>query len=398
MHVDVANISKAMVCPYYGYEIPKYQELGLDPDRIYQLYRDPAELAAAADTFKRIPLLIIHKAVSAEEPEQMLVVGCTGDNVSFELPYLKASLSVWTDEAIKLIESKSKEELSCGYYYRCDLTPGVADGVPYDGVMRDMYGNHVAIVEEGRCGPDVIVPDELPTELKHMRRTKLIAALASFFKPDADLIAVDAVIKSLATSAADSDLTDKEKKDAEDAALAIKRAGGAADAELTDEEKEEAREKAKDKKAKDKAAKDAKDAKAAKDAARRARDDDPDHREDFSEDAQTVTVDQMNAAIATKSKEAVKEAIARTEALHAARREVEPVCGHCALDSADAVYAYALKQLGVETKDIHASAYPAMLKMAREKRAVPDNLGMDSAGDAGNDADAIFGDLSRLRS
>ena len=43
LQVAVSNISKANVCPYYGREIPGWEELGLEPDKIYQLYRDPEE-------------------------------------------------------------------------------------------------------------------------------------------------------------------------------------------------------------------------------------------------------------------------------------------------------------------------------------------------------------------
>ena len=40
------------------------------------------------------------------------------------------------------------------------MTPGVTpEGEKYDGVMRDIVGNHVALVREGRAGPDVVVGD-----------------------------------------------------------------------------------------------------------------------------------------------------------------------------------------------------------------------------------------------
>ena len=51
LHVAVSNISKANVCPYLGREIPNNVALGLDPNRVYNLLRDPAELAKAASTF-----------------------------------------------------------------------------------------------------------------------------------------------------------------------------------------------------------------------------------------------------------------------------------------------------------------------------------------------------------
>src|SRR5438552_84173 len=63
MDVAVANISKACVNPYVGHEIPGWQELGLEPDKIYKLLRDPEELAKAASTFNNVPILSEHVAV-----------------------------------------------------------------------------------------------------------------------------------------------------------------------------------------------------------------------------------------------------------------------------------------------------------------------------------------------
>jgi hypothetical protein len=56
LHDELQHISKACVSPYAGHEIPGFEELGLEPDKIYQLLRDPVELAKAAPTFNGIPL------------------------------------------------------------------------------------------------------------------------------------------------------------------------------------------------------------------------------------------------------------------------------------------------------------------------------------------------------
>ena len=50
LHIEKAHISKANVCPYLGSEIPNADELGLKPKQVYQLLRDPDELAKAART------------------------------------------------------------------------------------------------------------------------------------------------------------------------------------------------------------------------------------------------------------------------------------------------------------------------------------------------------------
>jgi hypothetical protein len=87
LHVEITNISKAAVNPYIGREIPDYKALGLDPDRVYKLLRDPDELAKAAPTFNNIPLLSRHKAVTADDHQPDLVIGSTGTDAAFEAPY-----------------------------------------------------------------------------------------------------------------------------------------------------------------------------------------------------------------------------------------------------------------------------------------------------------------------
>ncbi|TIU03129.1 MAG: DUF2213 domain-containing protein, partial [Mesorhizobium sp.] len=47
LRVEMTPISKANICPYYGREIPDFEALALDPERIYRLYRDADELAKA---------------------------------------------------------------------------------------------------------------------------------------------------------------------------------------------------------------------------------------------------------------------------------------------------------------------------------------------------------------
>lgn len=159
LHVSLTPISKANVCPYFGREIPEFTRLGLNPDRVYKLLRDPKELEKAAPSFVRKPLLMDHKPVSADDHPKQRTVGSIGDGVVWKAPYLMAPLSVWDGDAIRGIENGSQKELSSAYRYDADMTPGTYEGEPYDGVMRNIRGNHVALVREGRAGPDVIVGD-----------------------------------------------------------------------------------------------------------------------------------------------------------------------------------------------------------------------------------------------
>ena len=167
MRVEITNISKANVCPYKGSEIPGWDEetkvhaLGLDPDKTYLMLRAPEELAKSVKSWNGIQLLKVHEPVDVDDHRKEEIVGTTGTNAEFVDPYLRNSLVVWTKEGIELIELDEQREISCGYHYDPDMTPGIFDGQPYDGVMRNIRGNHVALVEEGRVGSDVLVADSV---------------------------------------------------------------------------------------------------------------------------------------------------------------------------------------------------------------------------------------------
>jgi uncharacterized protein len=164
MRVEVANISKSNICPYRGDEIPGWEDLKLDPEKIYQMLRDPDELAKSVKTWNGVQILSKHVPVDIEDHREQDIVGTTGTDASFEFPYLRNSLIFWSKEGLDLIDSGKQKELSCGYHYTPEMTAGFFDGKPFDGIMRDIRGNHVALVEEGRAGPDVVVGDSALNE------------------------------------------------------------------------------------------------------------------------------------------------------------------------------------------------------------------------------------------
>lgn len=373
LHVETTTISKANVCPYIGREINNYQELGLDPNRMYMLYRDRAELEAAAKSFENKPLMMKHLGVTADQPHKMVRVG-TVSNVRYQHPRLVATVTVWDAEAILAIESHELDQLSAGYRYKADMTAGIVDGVHHDGIMRSIVGNHVATVEAGRIGPDALISDELPQEFAHMKIATIVASLTPFLATDAKPEDVTAALT--ATLALDR----KAKKDAEDKAV---------------------------KDAADKAVKDAAD-KAAKEAADEEVDDD-----DTGEDAAPSAQEKLKGAKAAKDgnwglggkdgKKAmdaaitarVDAAIAGRDALHVARREVETILGAVAFDSAEQVYKAALDKLGIATDGVHPSAFAFMVKTALSAAAAPP-LAQDGAGKVLSMSEAFPG-FDRIR-
>lgn len=166
LHVAVTPISKEAVNDYYGYEIPGWQKLGLDPNRIYKGYRPASELAKAAATFNGLPLLKEHVKISASDLKEELRAGNLGTSAKFVAPYLYNALIIQDVESIEGLNPKdgrgAKCELSSSYRYDPVFKPGVFQGQSYDFFMTNIRGNHVALVEEGRAGPDVVVADAKP--------------------------------------------------------------------------------------------------------------------------------------------------------------------------------------------------------------------------------------------
>ncbi len=164
LHVAVSNLTKETVNPYYGREIPGWQERGLDPERIYYGWRSGSELEKGASTFSGLPLLLDHHIEDAEDPQKEYRVGTVGTDARWEAPYVRASLVVTDAEAIRAIEDGSMRELSCAYRYDPLWEAGTFEGVEYDFIMSNIRGNHVALVAEGRAGSDVVVADAKPRE------------------------------------------------------------------------------------------------------------------------------------------------------------------------------------------------------------------------------------------
>lgn len=180
LQVKTSNLTRDHVAPYYGREIPGWEERQLDPDRIYYGWRNPDELKAALSTFNGVPLLIEHKFDSAEHPNKELRVGTVGTSAKWEPPYITNALSVWDEKAISAIEDGTLRDLSCGYRYKPDFTPGeTPDGLAYDFVMRDLACNHVALVPEGRA-PYCYVSDEKPRGITMSEETKVDGACDDF--------------------------------------------------------------------------------------------------------------------------------------------------------------------------------------------------------------------------
>nr|DAR87723.1 MAG TPA: hypothetical protein [Caudoviricetes sp.] len=370
MHVETSNISKATVNPYYGSEIPNHQQLGLEPKKVYYLLRDPEELEKAVQTFNNLPLLSKHIPVSADDPQKDVIVGTTGSDAKFEDGYLKCSLAVWDSEAIAGIESGEQMELSSAYRYTADMTPGEFNGMHYDGVMRDIVGNHVALVDVGRAGRDVVVSDADPfhernvMKLKKGAQARIKSVLEPLMAQDAELSPDELlqVIGSL-TNEVQTAEDDGEELPPEDA----EEVGTDEDETAEDEDIESKSEEV-------------------------ATDEDETNESEQTQEQPAQAQDRAMMKIAMDK--AIAKAVAaerkRAQALAQAQRDVAHLVGDVAMDSAEDVYKFALEQHGVDVAGVHPSAYRAMVGLIGKSKG---GIAMDSA----NSASKQFKGLNRIR-
>ena len=104
------------------------------------------------------------KAVTADHPPVLLdadntkdyQIGFSGTEVVYDNGFVKAVMTITDKDAIERIMRGDAREVSAGYRVSYDPTPGVTDGGEhYDGIQKEIIGNHIAVVRRGRAGPEV---------------------------------------------------------------------------------------------------------------------------------------------------------------------------------------------------------------------------------------------------
>jgi hypothetical protein len=423
LHVALTPISKATVNPYLGKEIEGSKEHGFEPDKIYYGLRDPDELAKGAGTFNGLPLLLEHHPTDAENLPKEWVVGSMGTDAVFEKPYLKNSLTVTDAQAIQYIEDGTAKEISCSYRFTPDFTAGEyteADGskVHYDFIMRDIKGNHVALVPEGRAGHDVKVADGIDA-VKYIaneeRRSNMpIDDFIAKFMPlasDEEKAAAKAALEALAPA------KDAEPTFAEGVAFGEK-LEKEEPKKLDSEHESEGMEKKLDG---DEAVEEVKDA-CGKDEELPVDEEnldelmkDPKFKAAYEmgvrygekrekADPEKIDADHeregMERALGEDSVKAIEKRITdKLRSINDAAKKVRPLVGEIAnpfaFDSADSVYKFALEKNGKDVKKYPASAYEGMVDMILENKPV---VAEDSAmsGDIGG-ADEFMKALKKIR-
>ena len=169
-------LSVVGVYPYMGRSI----SADCIQDRLYGVYRPESELSSqdCIDSFKLIPWIDDHVMLGNEDAgltpsEQKGVQGVIGQDVYFDGTTLKGNIKVFSEAMANLI-ANGKKELSCGYRCRYEYAPGTFNGEHYDYVQREIRGNHLALVENGRMGPDVAVLDHLTFTIDSQEFTQMM--------------------------------------------------------------------------------------------------------------------------------------------------------------------------------------------------------------------------------
>lgn len=385
MHIAQSHIAKVGVNPYYGNEIPGCKELGLDPAKIYQLFRSPEELEKGAASFARKFILSKHVPVTLyetmdEQEKKKLIVGTIGSDIEFTDPFVNADVCIADAAAIAGIETDTVREFSPAYHYKPLMITGKYKGQSYDGIMIDIRANHLCLVEAGRQGPDVLAADSKLRE--PMKTTKfgkaLIAALGTGFPK----LALDAAFKPLMAEQTRKSFNKADvraKLIAMDAETAPEQLDAVMDAMLDDEP--EAKE------PKEKTAKDAKhgedctceDCKMGKD------EDDEEEEKNLTEKKKKAEDKKAKDEKEDEKDEKVKHAMdsLRTEMREAreAALAVRPVVGDVvAMDSASEIYGFALDQMKIDHKGVDGvPALRALFNLANSKKSAAPIVAMDSA-------------------
>lgn len=159
-------ISRTGVFPYYGKQIDFDGSLCLERDKIYWVLRSEEELfdEEAMESFNGIPIIIGHTMLGEgfASLEKRTPDGCIYNvRRSLDTPdQLIADFTIYTKRMQDVLKAGKIRELSLGY--RCQYVPdsGLYNGQAYEFKQVHLRGNHLALVEHGRCGSSVCVCDE----------------------------------------------------------------------------------------------------------------------------------------------------------------------------------------------------------------------------------------------
>lgn len=162
--VEGARLARTGIQEYLAIELGTPD--GFSPFDVIRVYRPREEVfrKESLDSFRLKPVTNDHPPVMlTRDNVRQFQVGSVGDNLAEMDEHMVATLIITDQQAIKSIEA-GKVELSNGYFSDYVWEKGVTpDGLQYDAKQVNIRGNHVALVESGRCGGSCRVLDSIMT-------------------------------------------------------------------------------------------------------------------------------------------------------------------------------------------------------------------------------------------
>lgn len=148
-------ITRAGVFQYMGKSLPD-----ADPNKVYNVYRPIEELTnpETLESLKGLPIINDHEMLGERyqrSPEERGVHGSILESIAVKGRDIVANLRIWS-RTLKALIDQGKKGLSLGYNCKWEKSSGVFEGIRYDYIQRNIRGNHLALVNQGRSGTAVL--------------------------------------------------------------------------------------------------------------------------------------------------------------------------------------------------------------------------------------------------
>jgi len=127
---------------------------GGNPEKVVNVMRLPEEVFCPESMRSMNNLTVTNdhpaEGVVNSSTWKKLAVGF-GDEVTQDGNHLKTMIHITDAEAIKAWKS-GRKEISLGYCCEDYYSPGICGEEKYDYIQKNIVGNHIALVDKGRCG------------------------------------------------------------------------------------------------------------------------------------------------------------------------------------------------------------------------------------------------------
>lgn len=215
LYVDESPIMSTDSLEYLGSELTNSSKpvelcgVMVEPDEIYKVRVEEPELKKAAKSFELIPIVNGHQWLSGSGGDgdaRDFQEGSTGERSEVKDGKLFLPLKFTGKEILKSI-SEGVEELSASYEHSLRRD----DSGNADFIAFDLVGNHIALVEKGRCGSGVRVYNK--KEVKKMVSKNGIALLVNGKKVDLDKFLEEEVAEGEHEESITENNSDVDKRD-----------------------------------------------------------------------------------------------------------------------------------------------------------------------------------------